>query len=869
MVAVMSSLDQYFVKPDPTPPPMPRQDPKAKVTFRPSIPQDLTESFFVGTGYDGERRQAFLKLYEPMTQKIHIWYDNTGHTPYCLSKGTIESLQKNRSLVTHPGFLKFEASRRYDALKGEEIPVTIIYARDPLSIGGRPSGCIRDITKSWEADIRYTENYVYDRGLEPGMSYTIKHGNLTPAHSGSSSVNLQSVFGENEAEYQSLIDRWLRLLEFAVPDYRRVAFDIEVHSPLDTRVPDSTEAEYRVICASFCATDGLRKALLLKRPGLDERNAESSSGILLEFYESEEELLSAIFRILDEYPFVLTFNGDDFDLRYLFHRAQRLGFPRDKIPIELGRENAGVRYGIHFDLYKFFFNRSIQIYAFSGRYRESTLDAISEALLEEGKIEISESVSRLGYSELAEYCYQDAQLVLKLTQFDGEVVMKLATALSRISYLPIEHMSRQGVSGWIRSMMFREHRARGYIIPRSEEITETKGATSTTAVIKGKKYKGGMVVDPIPGVHFEVAVLDFASLYPSIIKTWNLGYETILCNHPQDRTNKIPGTDHWVCRKRRAMESQLVGSLRDIRIRWYKPKSKDKNLSSITLSWYQVVQNALKVVLNASYGVFGSDRFSLYCPPLAESTAAVGRYDITGTIQQAKQLGIEVFYGDTDSLFLGTPDKSKLDQLIQWSRKELGMELEVDKNYRYVALSLRKKNYLGVHPDNRVDIKGLTGKKRHTPEFIKETFNQMVNILGQVQTPLDFDDARIKIKSLVQDSYSKLRNRKYSLDDLAFNMMIGKSVGGYTKTTPQHVKAAQQLKDKGDEIKAGDLVSFVKVNTSSGVKPVQLANMYEIDIEKYTEYIRSTFEQVLDAVGLDYEELTGAKKLESFFPGSN
>jgi DNA polymerase I len=648
-----------------------------------------------------------------------------------------------------------------------------------------------------------------------------------------------------------------------------VAFDIEVHSPVDTRVPDPQEAEYKVICASFASNDNVKKALILKRPGLDVETAEAPSGLLLEFYETEEELLAAIFRELNDYPFVLTFNGDDFDLRYLFHRAEKLGFTRDKIPIELGRESAGLKYGIHFDLYKFFFNRSIQVYAFSGKYRESTLDAISEALLDTGKLEISTPISRLSYSELAAYCYQDAELVLNLTQFDGEVVMKLVTALSRISFLPIEDMSRQGVSGWIRSMLFREHRVRGYLIPRYEEITESKGSTSTIAVIKGKKYKGGMVVDPTPGVHFQVAVLDFASLYPSIIKTWNLGYETILCNHAEDRTNRIPGTDHWVCRKNRAMESQLVGSLRDVRIRWYKPRSKDKSLDPSTLSWYQVVQNALKVVLNASYGVFGSDRFSLYCPPLAESTAAVGRFDITSTIQEAKRLGIEVFYGDTDSLFLGTPDRSKLDDLIRWSKKELGMELEVDKNYRYVALSERKKNYLGVLPDNRVDIKGLTGKKRHTPEFIKATFNQLIEILGQVQTYPDFDEARIKIKDLVQDSYSKLRNRKYSMEDLAFNMMIGKAVAGYTKTTPQHVKAAQQLTDRGSEIKAGDLVSFVKVTSSAGVKPVQLASIHEIDVEKYTEYIRSTFEQVLDAVGLDYEELTGAKKLESFFPGAS
>src|SRR6266705_352550 len=95
--ALISSLDQYMTKPEPVPPPRPRQDPKAQLNFRPSIPQELAESYFVGAGYDGERRAVYLKLYEPKSQKIHFWYDNTGHSPYCLSKESQEIPGKQTS----------------------------------------------------------------------------------------------------------------------------------------------------------------------------------------------------------------------------------------------------------------------------------------------------------------------------------------------------------------------------------------------------------------------------------------------------------------------------------------------------------------------------------------------------------------------------------------------------------------------------------------------------------------------------------------------------------------------------------------------------------------------------------------------------
>ena len=80
--------------------------------------------------------------------------------------------------------------------------------------------------------------------------------------------------------------------------------------------------------------------------------------------------------------------------------------------------------------------------------------------------------------------------------------------------MPIDDVSRLGVSNWIRSMLYFEHRRQNALIPRPEELKE-KGGAKSEAIIKGKKYKGGLVIEPKSGVHFNVSVLDFASLYPS------------------------------------------------------------------------------------------------------------------------------------------------------------------------------------------------------------------------------------------------------------------------------------------------------------------------------------------------------------------
>ena len=674
---------------------------------------------------------------------------------------------------------------------------------------------------------------------------------------------LNRILEKIEPEFQGNMKEWARLLQCPVPRIRRVAVDIEVRPAIRNRLPSADEASEPITAVSFAGSDGLRKVILLNDTGVDVESP-TVEGAQTQVYTNERELIRETFRVIDGYPIVLTYNGDDFDFKFLRNRAKNLGIPDSENPIVLGRRFAFLRNGVHIDLYRFFLNRSIQGYAFGNRYRENTLNDIASALINKEKLVIGD-IMELRMEKLAEYCMRDSEITYELTAFNHDLVMNLIILLTRISKMIMEDVSRQGVSRWILALMEWEHRKRNWLIPNTQDILELKGSVSTTSVIKGKKYLGAIVRDPKPGVHFDVKVCDFASLYPSAIRNWNLSYETILCDHPDCKTNLVPGTPHWVCTHNRGMASLIIGSLRDLRVQWYKPRSKAKGLTDEERQYYDVVAQALKVFLNASYGVFGADNFPLYCPPLAESTAAVGRYAMTKAVNKSQELGIEVIYGDTDSVFLERPSKEQIDSLVSWADTELGIDLDVDKQYRYAIFSSRKKNYLGVYPDGKLDIKGLTGKKRHIPPILKDSFQKLTKILSTVEIPSEFPAAKEEIKQLVIDVGKRLKMRDFEIGDVAFRMMLGKDVEGYD-TNPQHVKAARMLQETGVELKEGDLISYVV--TKDGVKPVQIASKKDVDIPKYEEYLEATFEQILDALDMSFDELLGRPRqtgLGAFF----
>ncbi|MGI0072499.1 MAG: DNA-directed DNA polymerase I [Nitrosotalea sp.] len=837
----------------------------------------MPPALLVSATYDGQKKVAVLKFYEPKSQKVLIWADNTGHKPYAYSKLEPEEL---KFLTERKDVIKLEKISKQDLLKDRTIDVTKIVVTDPLAIGGTQTDkSIRNIIETWESDIKYYENYLYDNSLIVGRYYSIENGKLKEfsypipdevqlALKGLLYDKITSAGMIDQKEFQDHITEWANLLNQPVPKIRRVSFDIEVESEIG-RIPDAKIADKKITAIGFCGSDDFKQVLVLKRNQNQLGNNELPPDVKIVFYDEgkEMEMIRDAFKILTSYPFVITFNGDEFDMPYMYNRAERLGIELKEIPLIMMRDSATLKQGVHIDLYRTFSNRSFQIYAFSHKYNDFSLNSVAEGLIGESKIEYDGELENLSLYELANYCFNDARITEKLTSFNNDLLMTLLVVITRIGRMPIDDISRMGVSQWIRSLFYYEHRKHNFLIPRREELELKSVTASTEAIIKDKKYRGGLVVEPKEGIHFNVFVMDFASLYPSIIKVRNLSYETVRCTHDECKKNTIPGTTHWVCTKRNGLTAILIGSLRDLRVNYYKNLSKNPSLSEDLKQLYTVVSQALKVILNASYGVMGAEIFPLYCLPVAEATTAVGRYTILETIEKCKSLGIEVLYGDTDSLFLKGPTKEQIQSVVDWAKDEFGVDLDLDKEYRYVVFSTRKKNYLGVKNDGKVDVKGLTGKKSHTPPFIRTLFYEILELLSKVKTEEEFSQSKQKIGEMISQYAKKLKAKQIPLNELAFNVMISKAPSEYVKTVPQHIRAAKLL-EQTREIKKGDIISYVKIINKPGVKPVEMARPDEIDSAKYMEFMESTFDQILSSMDLDFSALIGAPKqtgLDQFF----
>ena len=426
-----------------------------------------------------------------------------------------------------------------------------------------------------------------------------------------------------------------------------------------------------------------------------------------------------------------------------------------------------------------------------------------------------------------------------------------AFLLSRLANLPIPRTYRNhAVSDWIRSMLCTYYRAHNILIPTSEELKLGD---------KRKFVTGALTIAPESGEYFNMVVLDYESLYPGCIDVFNLSYETVRCSHPECQKNSVPGLDYCICARRRGIYSALIGALRDLRLRVFKPLLKSElPESGKTLS---AGSRTLKLFLVSCFGVTVRIH-GLASPLLAEAITAYGRHVLQSTWDMAKERELKPRYGDTDSVFLDNPPRDGVERFVESVRNRFGLQLAYDRAYAVCVLSSAKKAYFGILPNGEPEIKGLAIAKSNSPRFFQETFQKCLAKLSEGrQSADDFQRAKQHVPDVVKDGIRALREGRVPLSDLEYRVELRDDPREKlkAKTLPQAYQAATLLLKEGKEVPQGAVVGFVKVHRfrfqgrQFTVKPTTQANTREISVSDYIRNLSSSLAQTFEPMGIKIE----------------
>ncbi|KAG6877195.1 hypothetical protein C0993_009512, partial [Termitomyces sp. T159_Od127] len=333
---------------------------------------------------------------------------------------------------------------------------------------------------------------------------------------------------------------------------------------------------------------------------------------------------------------------------------------------------------------------------------------------------------------------------------------------------------------------------------------------------KRDKYKGGLVFEPKRGLWDRfVLVMDFNSLYPSIIQEYNIDFTTVeSVDDEENGEEKIPEPPSSDVPQ--GVLPRLIATLVNRR-RQVKSLMKDKTASPAQLLQWDIKQQALKLTANSMYGCLGFEYSRFYARPLAALTTFKGREILTHTRELAESMELDVVYGDTDSVFVNS-NVTELSEALRISaefKKAVNeryklLEIDLDGVFQRLLL-LQKKKYAAIKVEDgsrtSTEVKGLDMKRR---EYSALSKNVSQYVLNQILSGEATENVVEHIHEYLQTVSGNVREGKIKIDDFIIFKRLGKAPEDYPDAKSQpHVQVALRMKAKGGTSRAGDVIPYV------------------------------------------------------------
>ncbi len=414
---------------------------------------------------------------------------------------------------------------------------------------------------------------------------------------------------------------------------------------------------------------------------------------------------------------------------------------------------------------------------------------------------------------LLEFSEQNTRCVMGIT----DAMLDFAIQLSTLVGLPLDQVGTVAVGFRVEWFLIRRAYEIGELVPRRVERPYFP-------------YVGAIVLEPNPGVHENIAVLDFKAMYPNIMITQNISPDTYLSpTEPETLggANVAPEVNHRFRADPPGFYKRVLSHLINVRDE-ITPRLEKLSPKSAEYRVLNARQKAVKLITNASYGYTGWIGARWYIKPVAEATAAWGRRAILDTIELSRKSGLEVIYGDTDSIFVRY-DPDKIKKISEEIGRKIRLQIKPEKVYVRVLFTEAKKRYCGLLPDGRLDIVGLEVVRGDWAEVARNVQEGVLKIILKEQKPQ-------KAVDFVRHYISDLRQKRVPYRKLIIWKTLTKPVETYGVRAP-HVEAAKTLIKGGWELSSGDKIGYVIVaglgRLYEKAKPYFLASYDEVDLEYY------------------------------------
>ncbi len=454
-----------------------------------------------------------------------------------------------------------------------------------------------------------------------------------------------------------------------------------------------------------------------------------------------------------------------------------------------------------------------------------------------------------------------------------------AFEIARLTQIPVQRVVRTSTGTGISAMEIATAYRRGVLIPWHKQ--EPEAWKSGLDLVHTDK--GGLVYQPVLGLHEEVAEIDFVSMYPSIMARFNVSPETVNCRCCPD--NRVPEIGYSICQKRRGLIPETLEPLIQRRVE-YKKRIREM-ADSPQREVYRRRQSAHKWLLVTCFGYLGYKNARFGRIEAHEAVTAYGRECLLRAKEIAEARGLRVLHAMVDSLWVvkdrrpptadrdgsaavcGPPSAvSDYDVLLDEITRATQIPIALEGIYRWVAFLPSRQDermsvanrYIGVFEDGESKMRGIEARRRDTPPFVVAAQMEMLQVLASAKSREELQTLVPRVIEIACAYADALRSGQVPYQDLVITKRLSRDPMTYSKDTLLAI-AARELLGSGVELSPGESIQYIITEEHADAVCdrarafVHYRGREPYDVDKYTELLLRAVETVLTPLGIDYQRI--------------